>query len=179
MDKTLNLKQVLKRLLSTGKFGSILEEPPRVQFKIYKSMLGLKFLNSASGDSWSSGWRCKCRITAFLGWDWSFSVGHGRVSLVHPQTLEGRRKAWGSMRGSLSRRGAWGGNEESREKQGPERMSRLGILQHDAQRACFVTTRRVTRRRRKSEPRQEKGGRVSISKQRGEAVQLHPVQSMS
>ena len=50
MDKTLNLKQVLKRLLSTGKFGSILEESPRVQFKIYKSMLGLKLLNSASGD---------------------------------------------------------------------------------------------------------------------------------
>ena len=49
MDKTLNLKQVLKRLLSTGKFGSILEEPPRVQFKIYKSMLGLKFLNQPVG----------------------------------------------------------------------------------------------------------------------------------
>ena len=75
--------------------------------------------------------------------------------------------------------GVGGGNEESREKQGPERMARLGILQHDAQRARFVTTRRVTRRRRMSEPRQEKGGRVSISKQRGEAVQLHPVQSMS
>lgn len=37
--RKLNLKQFLKRRLSTGKFGSILEEPLRVPFKIYERAL--------------------------------------------------------------------------------------------------------------------------------------------
>lgn len=50
MDKTLNLKQVLKRLLSEASLAASWKKAPRVQFKILKHA-GFQVPESASGDS--------------------------------------------------------------------------------------------------------------------------------
>lgn len=161
MEKTLNLKQVLKRLLSTGKFSSILEEPPRAQFKICKSVLGFKFLNSASGERWSWGRRCKHGIIAILWRDWNLSSDTGTQSCL--KTLDAMQtsgKVWGA---------AWKvwvgrGNEESRGKQKPDRHGGAavpGTLRHgpwnvDCAEKPMSTTRMMESRQERRQQKEKK-----------------------